>query len=259
MINKNCTYCGIEYCIPPGRKETAKYCSRQCHVAYLKANARKPEASRIEKRCTECGEIKALAEFSKNKRHYDGLNYRCRSCARIAFTKWLNENKFIVKHRTLQDKAKRSEVALRWQRENPERVRAIRKRVYEKVKNNTDFMLNARMRGAIWRSLKKRGAKKSQRWEFMVGYTVKQLQTHLEKQFTPEMTWENHGTYWHIDHKIPIAAFNFTSSADIDFQKCWSLNNLRPLEKIHNIKKGAKVERPFQPSLILPWCADGTK
>lgn len=84
-----------------------------------------------------------------------------------------------------------------------------------------------------------------------MGYTLAQLMRHLEKQFTPEMSWSNYGSYWHVDHKIPIAAFNFSTPRDLDFQRCWALSNLQPLERITNIKKSDKVERPFQPSLLI--------
>jgi hypothetical protein len=73
---------------------------------------------------------------------------------------------------------------------------------------------------------------------------------HLEKQFLPGMSWENMGE-WHIDHKIPIAAFNFEKPEDIDFKRCWALKNLQPLWKSENCIKGAKIDKPFQPSLNL--------
>jgi len=95
------------------------------------------------------------------------------------------------------------------------------------------------------------GLKAGRQWETLVNFTVDQLKQHLEKLFTPEMTWENYGTYWHIDHKIPIAVFNYEKPEDIDFRLCWSLKNLQPLEKIENIKKKDKLEKPFQPSLKI--------
>jgi hypothetical protein len=66
-----------------------------------------------------------------------------------------------------------------------------------------------------------------------------------------EMSWDNYGSYWHIDHEIPVKAFNFKTPADIDFKRCWALKNLRPLSAFHNKSKGAKVDRPFQPSLAM--------
>lgn len=88
-------------------------------------------------------------------------------------------------------------------------------------------------------------------WERLVGYTLNDLTKHLEKKFSKGMTWENYGTYWHIDHIIPVSAYNYSSYLDIDFRECWSLKNLRPLLANENISKGGRLDRPFQPSLKI--------
>jgi len=41
------------------------------------------------KRCSACKKAKPLAEFSKNKNHRDGLNYRCFACKRTGARKYL--------------------------------------------------------------------------------------------------------------------------------------------------------------------------
>ena len=92
--------------------------------------------------------------------------------------------------------------------------------------------------------------KNNRQWDSLVGYTVDQLRKHLEKRFKFGMTWENYGK-WHIDHKIPISAFNFEKPEDIDFQRCWSLKNLQPMWAKENISKHDNLEKPFQPALIL--------
>ena len=94
------------------------------------------------------------------------------------------------------------------------------------------------------------GIKNGRHWEDLVGYTVSELKNHLEKKFKKGMTWENYGQ-WHIDHKIPMSVFNYQRPEDIDFKKCWALENLQPLWRIENIKKSNKLTRPFQPSLAL--------
>jgi hypothetical protein len=71
-------------------------------------------------------------------------------------------------------------------------------------------------------------------------YTPLQLKKHLEKLWESWMSWDNYGD-WHIDHIVPHSSFHYTSLADPEFVKCWSLKNLRPLEKIANMKKGAKI------------------
>lgn len=75
-------------------------------------------------------------------------------------------------------------------------------------------------------------------WFGLLGYTVVDLKRHLERQFSRNMTWANHGTYWHIDHVIPVSLFDFTT--DDGVKACWALSNLRPLEAKANIKKNNK-------------------
>src|SRR5438067_1341569 len=40
----------------------------------------------------------------------------------------------------------------------------------------------------------------------LLGCSIDQLKVFLASHFTPEMQWNNYGTYWHIDHHIPCAA-----------------------------------------------------
>ena len=102
--------------------------------------------------------------------------------------------------------------------------------------------LSRAIRGGIIKSLKS-GSKAGRHWEVLVGYTRDEAKTHLEKRFSTGMTWENHGTCWHIDHILPIAAFNFERPEDIDFKRCWSLKNLQPLYAKDNMSKGAKYNK----------------
>lgn len=81
-------------------------------------------------------------------------------------------------------------------------------------------------------------------------YTPKELKEHLESQFEDWMNWDNYGgrnndkrKTWHIDHIIPQNQFKYTSLEDIEFKKCWALSNLRPLEKIENMKKGCHISK----------------
>jgi len=93
--------------------------------------------------------------------------------------------------------------------------------------------------------------KKGRSWQTLVGYTIDQLKRHLESKFQKEMSWKNHGTFWHIDHIIPKSVFNFETPEDIDFKRCWSLDNLQPLEASENMRKNNRLDGAFQPSLML--------
>jgi hypothetical protein len=72
-----------------------------------------------------------------------------------------------------------------------------------------------------------------------LGYTIEELMSHLEKQFTEGMTWENYGE-WHVDHIKPMSSFKFESVDDPEFKECWKLENLQPLWEEDNLSKGPR-------------------
>ena len=99
-----------------------------------------------------------------------------------------------------------------------------------------------------------------------VSYTPKQLQKHLEGLFEPEMTWDNYGAEWHIDHIVPCAKFQDKTPGTFDFYLCWSLDNLMPRwattaiakshgsKQIGNIEKGDRViAGPSKGVALLAW------
>lgn len=86
------------------------------------------------------------------------------------------------------------------------------------------------------------GSKKGQSVMKYLPYTMEELKAHIESQFNEFMTWENYGSYWHLDHIYPQCLLPYESLEHPNFQKCWALENLRPLEAIENLKKGKKVK-----------------
>lgn len=120
----------------------------------------------------------------------------------------------------------------------------------ERLNNNRKLRLSRTMSNHINQTL--RNGKNGHHWETLVGYTINELIAHLESQFIEDMNWENYGVFgWHIDHKIPICAFNFEKPEDVDFKRCWALGNLQPLWALDNESKGGNIQGAFQPSLVL--------
>jgi len=73
-----------------------------------------------------------------------------------------------------------------------------------------------------------------------LGCSVSELVKHLESQFEPWMSWENHGQYgWHIDHIRPLARFDLTDPNQ--FAEAAHYTNLRPLHWRMNLSKHSKV------------------
>ena len=86
--------------------------------------------------------------------------------------------------------------------------------------------------------------------EDILGYSLKKLENHLGKTMPKGYNWDDflRGDL-HIDHIVPVSAFNFNHEQDIDFKRCWALKNLQLLPAIENMRKSAKLTKPFQPSL----------
>jgi len=97
------------------------------------------------------------------------------------------------------------------------------------------FRLRAYFSTRMYQSLK--GNKHGMSWEKLVGYTLQDLKTHLESKFDDKMNWDNYGSYWHIDHIVAVALFNYTSYDDEAFKRCWCLQNLQPLYGPDNLEK----------------------
>ena len=74
----------------------------------------------------------------------------------------------------------------------------------------------------------------------LIGCSIQKLMAHLERQFTPGMSWENYGySGWHVDHRIPCAAFDL---ADPEQQReCFHYTNLQPLWADANFAKAAAI------------------
>jgi len=136
----------------------------------------------------------------------------------------------------------------RWNEKNRGKRRLIGKRSSKKYRSSPRGKLTKRISDLIRMTLN--GEKRGRSWELLVGYNVDQLKQHLEKQFLPGMSWGNRGL-WHIDHRIPVSAFNYKTPEDIDFKKCWALKNLQPLWATDNHVKHAKLDKPFQPAFAF--------
>ena len=104
------------------------------------------------------------------------------------------------------------------------------------------YRLKCNVSSRICQALKRRGKTKGGRTFDHLPYTPKGLMEHIENLFDEHMNWDNHGTYWHIDHIRPHASFKYDSLDHPDFQKCWALENLRPLEASENIRKNSFYE-----------------
>jgi hypothetical protein len=209
------------------------------------------------KYCNKCETLKHKSEYYRRKKSNRFETY-CKECAHKIRINRLRTNQ--------ESKRKHKESAKRFRENNPEKTLEIAKRHREKNKEkiaekrksekrrayNRQYMKKLRsdplfkMKCNVSRQIvhalkRKQTSKHGEPVLNKLGYSLQQLKEHLEKQFDNNMNWENYGTYWHIDHIIPHSSFSYISMDDEEFKKCWSLENLRPLEAIENIKKSNKI------------------
>lgn len=211
-----------------------------------------------QKHCSKCKQWKSVANFCICTVNKDGLSNYCRQCQQEYDTKrrggdyvpnylqhkdgkkfcltcktWVNENDFYKSKQSKDGLSSRCKFCQqRYDKEHREQIAERQKRYKQEQIKNPIFRLSGRMSAGIRKALKQNKA--GYHWEDLVPYTLQELKEHLEKQFDENMTWDNIGEYWEIDHIIPKNLFNFTTYTDRDFQICWSLMNLRPLNWIEN-------------------------
>lgn len=172
--------------------------------------------------------------FSGDKYSSDGLCRKCKKCDNQGNKKYRRDNP--QQHREY------------WKR-NIEAYRAYQRDYWRRVYSKSpERKISMAIGNGIRNSIKE--PKAGRHWEDLVGYTLEDLMTHLESQFTKGMSWKNHGA-WHIDHIRPISDFNFAKVEDQEFKQCWSLWNLQPLWAFDNHSKSNKCPAPPLPLLHL--------
>ncbi len=108
-----------------------------------------------------------------------------------------------------------------------------------RLNSNISLRLKKRLRYRLWSALK--GKNKHKKTLDLIGCSTDELIIHLEKLFSPGMSWTNYGRGgWHIDHIRPFASFDLTNPKEIE-QSC-HYSNLQPLWERDNLSKGSKYE-----------------
>lgn len=115
-----------------------------------------------------------------------------------------------------------------------EKKRLKRERANNYVRNyrktNVNYRIAAAVRSRILVALKK-GIKNSSSWD-LLGCSPEEYSKYLQIRFTPEMSWDNYGSYWEIDHIVPCSHFNLVDGNEQ--KKAFHYTNTQPLSKTEN-------------------------
>lgn len=83
------------------------------------------------------------------------------------------------------------------------------------------------------------GLQKSQPMLDIIGCSKITLARWIESNFAENMSWENFGQKWQIDHVIPIQAFDLSTMQGQ--QACFHWSNLYPMDTKTNQYKGKQI------------------
>lgn len=172
------------------------------------------------KTCSKCGETKDIKEFVKDRA-------TCKVCRKAYVDQWRSDN-----HDKVLD------VNRKYKADNHDKVLAGKKVRYNKPEVKLEHALRSRYTSAVTRQ-----NSLTQESQDVLGCSINDYRTYLESLFLPGMSWDNYGMgdineTWHIDHIIPISAFDLTNTHEI--KKAFHYTNTRPLWAIDNLKKSNK-------------------
>lgn len=76
-----------------------------------------------------------------------------------------------------------------------------------------------------------------------LGADIGAVREWIQSCWQPDMTWQNYGSLWVIDHIVPLRIFDPNNPGDLRI--CWHYKNLMPLYKADNLKKEGNVFYAF--------------
>ena len=217
--------------------------------------------------CIVCEQEKDIAAFYFRKDTHKHKN-TCLECEKIHKSHYYESNKihFVEKQKEYKlsnrkeiDKYQKnynhtnSNKKKEYRRINKEKI-LINNNKYAKNKYKTDpvFRIREIISKTVYRVLKSLHKCKGSSIIDNLPYSIQELKEYIEKQFEPWMMWNNQGKYniktwddnnpltwtWQIDHIIPHSDLQYSNMSDENFQKCWALQNLRPLNSKQNLLDG---------------------
>jgi hypothetical protein len=192
------------------------------------------------KQCKKCNIEKPLTDFWNKTNEPDGKHRYCVACQKESGKTYYHTSG-----------RKESDYYKEYRKENKEYFNQYctnhyhtKKELYRewnKNKYHTDigFRIKHVTSARISEALKLYNTLKKDRTIEYLGCNMEEYTQYLEFHFPPEMTWDNYGEYWEIDHIKPIASFDLNIEENL--YTCFHYLNTQPLEKTQNREKSDKI------------------
>lgn len=128
----------------------------------------------------------------------------------------------------------------KYKQENKDYTNAYNKIYFAKKKiEDPHYKIVSTMRVRLNKVLD--GNRKDKHTKEFIGCDLNTLIKWFEFLFTDEMTINNHGEIWHMDHVLPCATFDMEDGDEQS--RCFHWSNIRPLIAIENLKKGDRITK----------------
>ena len=177
-----------------------------------------------------------------NGTEYNRTKSKCKKCMNDIQIKYREENKIRLKERDSSYNAKvknlrREQAKIRLS--NPEKKKHRQDYIREYKKNrridDKTFVLNETLRKRVWRCVKN---KKNHSIEYL-GCDLNHYKKWIEFTMENDMTWENYGKKWNIDHVIPINKFDLENNDEA--KKAFNWKNTCARYSSENFAKGDNI------------------
>ena len=159
------------------------------------------------KKCCRCENFLLKSNFHKNNKRRDGVQGLRKICSKH----YHNNRK---ERRSILDKERR--------------------------KTDLTFKLISNIRVRTNKAFKSQNVRKTNKIFELLGCSNSFFQRWIFHKLYGNMTIENYGSIWQIDHCLPLASFNILD--EIDMKKCFNWVNLRPMYSNKNISKSSKID-----------------
>lgn len=199
-------------------------------------------------KCTDCSSVLTKDNCVKNRPMCkDCYNKKCKEYKQsnkekvsASHKKYYNDHKEKIaeyyKDHYKTNKDTYMENNKKWRSENKEK---IREKENELFRNNPSKRLIRNYRSRIWDALKRFKGKENRTLKYL-DCDIPFFKKWLEYNFTDKMTFDNYGTYWHVDHVIPCTKFDLSKPEEINH--CFRWTNLQPLKAKTNISKQNRID-----------------
>jgi len=187
------------------------------------------------KTCTKCKLTKSEEAFSYRNQVKNKRCEQCKDCINTYAKQYRKQNVVLI-----QDNQKTwyENRGKEWKRQyETAKKEHINLHARERYQHDIDYRIKKVLRSRMHKIMHSTNEESTLN---LLNVSVDYFKKWLEFQWTPEMSWENYGIYWDIDHVKPCSSFDLKDEQQV--RECFHWSNMQPLEKRKNYIKNNKVD-----------------